>query len=163
MPTNVNVPPKIAANERGISNLPGLTTLLFFIVEMSDATTAVLLINADENAVPTRVLKVDEKAEPLIIAADNRLNTLVRSKAKEHKTNKTKVTRPEFIALLNTSSYEINEKPRQTNMTTENIRSGTCWYFIRPIWVAINITTINHWGAAIKMSLLIVNYKVVST
>ena len=50
VPTKVSVPPKIAAKDNGINNLPGLIKVLFLMVEISVATTAVLLINAEAKA-----------------------------------------------------------------------------------------------------------------
>ena len=73
------MPPRIAANDKGNNNLPGLTTVFFLTTEIKVATTAVLLINAELKAVKLRVLKLAVVDLPLSINAEIRLIILVRS------------------------------------------------------------------------------------
>ncbi len=124
VPTKVNVPPKIAANDSGNSNLPGLIKRLFLTVLISAATTAVLFINAEEIAVYTIMRKLDCNLEPLKISKDTRRSTLVRSKANDANTNNTKVISPGLTALVRMSWVSTKDVAKQANIATAKMRSG---------------------------------------
>jgi len=96
------------------------------MVEISAATTAVLFINAEAKAVQMRVLRVDLNLEPLIITAETRRKTLVRSKANEHSTRSTKVTKPGFTTFVNTVSAETRPVAKQASSETAKTFSGFC-------------------------------------
>jgi phage antirepressor YoqD-like protein len=122
---------------------------------MSVATTAVLLIIADDNAVPNNKRKIDFILDPLNNRLDRRRNILVLSKAKEHITNSIKVTSPGLTALVKISSTVTNDKARHTSTVIEKTRSGTRLYFTKLIKVTINTTIINHCSVVIITSLII--------
>jgi phage antirepressor YoqD-like protein len=122
---------------------------------MSVATTAVLLIMADDNAVPSNKRKVDFILEPLNRLLDKWRNMLVRSKANEQITKSIKVTSPGLTALVKISSTETNDKARHTSTVIEKTRSGTRLYFTKLIKVIINTTIINHCSVVIITSLII--------
>ena len=94
------------------------------MVLISVATTAVLLIRAEENAVPISSLSVDFILELLNTRAESRRKILVRSNENEHSTNKTNVTKPGFTALASMSSTVTKESAKHIKTVTENTRSG---------------------------------------
>jgi hypothetical protein len=122
---------------------------------MSVATTAVLLIIADDKAVPNNKRKVDFILEPLNRLVDKRRNILVRSKANEQITKSIRVTSPGLTAFVKISSTLTNDKARHTNTVIEKTRSGTLLYFTKLIKVTINTTIINHCSVVIITSFII--------
>ena len=94
-----------------------MINLLFLIGVISVATTAVLFKNADAKAELSKTLIKEAFADLLKSLLARNRRKLVRSRAKEHITNNTKVISPGFIALLKNSSVVINDKP--IHATTE--------------------------------------------
>jgi hypothetical protein len=107
---------------------------------------------AEAKAVPSNNRKVDFTFEPLKTPADKRLKILVRSKAKEHNTNNTRVTRPGLTALVKMSSTLTNDSAKHNNIVTEKTRSGTWLYLTKLIKVAKNTPIINHCSIVIMLS-----------
>jgi hypothetical protein len=103
----------------------GLLGYFFLTVLINVATTAVLLIIADDKAVPNNKRRLDLILEPLNKRLDKRRNKLVRSKAKEHMTKSIKVTKPGLTALVKILSTLTKDKAKQTRTVTEKTRSGT--------------------------------------
>jgi hypothetical protein len=140
----------MAANDRGKSNFPGFIRVFFLTVLINVATTAVLLMIADDRAVPNSKRRLDLILEPLNNRFDKRRNILVRSKAKEHITRSIKVTKPGLTALVKISSTLTKDRAKQTRTVTEKTRSGTWLYLTKLTKVTIKTTIINHCSIVIS-------------